>query len=82
MEFLAVVKRDCETCKLVEPVLAELRDALAVAVLRPLSPVYAQLSDQLYRQLNTVITGDISASTAMEQLQASSLRLEIGRAHV
>lgn len=58
------------------PMLAELRDALAVAVLRPLSPVYAQLSDQLYRQLNTVITGDISASTAMEQLQASSLRLE------
>ena len=26
MEFLVVLKRDCETCKLVEPVLAALRD--------------------------------------------------------
>ena len=25
MEFLVVLKRDCETCQLVEPVLAELR---------------------------------------------------------
>jgi multiple sugar transport system substrate-binding protein len=58
------------------PVLTELRDALAVAVLRPLSPVYAQLSDQLYRQLNTVISGERSPALAMEQLQASSLQLE------
>ena len=27
MELVAVVKRDCETCQLVEPVLAELRNA-------------------------------------------------------
>ena len=57
------------------PALADLQEALAAAVLRPLSPVYAQLSDLLYRDVNTVITGDRPVPTAMRQLQLSSERL-------
>jgi multiple sugar transport system substrate-binding protein len=57
------------------PALADLQQALAAAVLRPLSPVYAQLSDLLYRDVNTVITGDRPVSTAMRQLQLNSERL-------
>lgn len=57
------------------PALEDLQEALAAAVLRPLSPVYAQLSDLLYRELNTVITGDRPAPTAMRQLQSNSERL-------
>jgi multiple sugar transport system substrate-binding protein len=57
------------------PALEDLQVALAAAVLRPLNPVYAQLSDLLYRELNTVITGDRPAETAMRQLQSNSERL-------
>jgi multiple sugar transport system substrate-binding protein len=57
------------------PVLADLQQALAAAVLRPLSPVYAQLSDLLYRDVNTVITGDQPAPSAMRELQSNSERL-------
>jgi hypothetical protein len=37
--------------------------------------VYAQLSDLLYRELNTVITGDRADQTAMQQVQSNSERL-------
>jgi multiple sugar transport system substrate-binding protein len=57
------------------PALADLQEALTAAVLRPLSPVYAQLSDLLYRDVNTVITGDRPVPTAMRQLQLNSERL-------
>ena len=57
------------------PALADLQQALAAAVLRPLSPVYAQLSDLLYREVNTAITADQPAPTAMGQLQLNSERL-------
>ena len=57
------------------PVLADLQQALAAAVLRPLNPVYAQLSDLLYRDVNTVIAGDQPAPTAMGELQSNSERL-------
>jgi len=57
------------------PALADLQRALAAAVLRPLSPVYAQLSDLLYREVNTAITGDQPAPTAMRELQNNSERL-------
>ena len=57
------------------PVLAELQQALNAAVLRPLTPVYAQLSDLLYRDLNSVITGDVQPAPAMEQVQTNSERL-------
>jgi multiple sugar transport system substrate-binding protein len=57
------------------PALADLQEALTAAVLRPLSPVYAQLSDLLYRDVNTVITGDRPVSTGMRELQLNSERL-------
>lgn len=43
MEFLAVVKRDCETCKLVEPVLAELRDAHELKLYSQDDPAFPEL---------------------------------------
>jgi len=57
------------------PVLADLKVALADSVLRPLTPIYAQLSDLLYRELNNVITGGINPQPAMRQLQSNSERL-------
>ena len=57
------------------PVLAELKLALGDAVLRPLTPIYAQLSDLLYREINGVITGGVQAQPAMAQLQTNSERL-------
>ena len=57
------------------PVLAELKEALADAVLRPLTPIYAQLSDLLYRDVNAVFTGGVQPAPAMEQLQTNSERL-------
>ncbi len=57
------------------PLLAELQQALNAAVLRPLTPVYAQLSDLLYRDLNSVITGDLRPAPAMQQVQSNSERL-------
>jgi len=58
------------------PVLPELQAALAAAVLRPVTPIYAQLSDLLYREVNTVITGEVAAAPAMETLQRNSIQLE------
>jgi len=57
------------------PVLAELEQALSAAVLRPLTPIYAQLSDLLYREMNAVITGEVQPAPAMQQLQSNSERL-------
>ena len=43
MEFLAIVKRDCETCKLVEPVLAELSDAHGLTLYSQDDPSFPEL---------------------------------------
>ncbi|MEB3306770.1 MAG: ABC transporter substrate-binding protein [Cyanobacteriota bacterium] len=59
----------------INPVLSELKQALSDAVLRPLTPVYAQLSDLLYRDVNNVITGGILPEPAMAELQSNSERL-------
>ena len=61
----------------VNPVLGALKQALGDAVLRPLTPVYAQLSDLLYRDLNAVIAAEIRPAAAMEQVQTNSERLLI-----
>ena len=53
----------------------ELEVALADAVLRPLTPVYAQISDLLYRELSRVFTGRVSTQQGMEQLQEQTLQL-------
>jgi len=60
------------------PVLPELQQALAASVLRPLTPIYAQLSDLLTREFNAVITGAIGADPAMQELQRNSERLSQG----
>jgi multiple sugar transport system substrate-binding protein len=57
------------------PVLPELQRALADAVLRPLTPVYAQLSDLLYRELNSLISGDVDVASGLASLQRNSERL-------
>jgi multiple sugar transport system substrate-binding protein len=59
------------------PLLPQLRTALDAAVLRPISPGYAQLSDILQRQLSGVIAGGEPPHTAMDQAaRASRLLLE------
>ncbi len=47
------------------PLLPELRQALDQAVLRPINPGYAQLSDILQRQLSGLITGNADPAAAM-----------------
>lgn len=47
------------------PLLPQLRQALEQAVLRPLNPGYAQLSDILQRQLSALITGRGDPALAM-----------------
>jgi multiple sugar transport system substrate-binding protein len=49
-----------------------LREGLAHAELRPLTPLYAQLSDSLQRQLSALITGEQPAAEAMAQAQQQS----------
>ncbi len=54
------------------PLLPVLRQALETTALRPLTPVYAQLSDVLQRQLSALITGEGSARSAMAEAQRQS----------
>jgi multiple sugar transport system substrate-binding protein len=54
------------------PLLPVLREGLAHAELRPLTPLYAQLSDSLQRQLSALITGEQPAAEAMAQAQQQS----------
>ncbi|SBO43883.1 ABC transporter substrate-binding protein [Cyanobium sp. NIES-981] len=69
------------------PLLPVLRAALEDAVLRPINPGYAQLSDIVQRQLSGVITGDTAPGKAMARagrasrqlLEASGQRAASGR---
>jgi len=54
------------------PLLPVLRQALERTALRPLTPLYAQLSDVVQRQLSALITGADSAQTAMAEAQRQS----------
>jgi len=54
------------------PLLPALRQALEVAALRPITPVYAQLSDILQRQLSDAITGGLPPEAAMGRAGRSS----------
>jgi multiple sugar transport system substrate-binding protein len=54
------------------PLLPVLRQALERTALRPLTPVYAQLSDVVQRQLSELITGSGTAATAMAEAQRQS----------
>src|SRR5512132_3745661 len=42
MELVAVVKRDCETCKLVEPVLAQIRSHAPLALFSQDDPSFPE----------------------------------------
>ena len=55
-----------------QPLLAIQRQGLAQAVLRPPSPLYAQLSDVVQRQLNGLISGRGNPAQAMAEAQRQS----------
>ena len=57
------------------PVLPQLKEALAIAVPRPITPLYAQMSDLLQRQLSGVLTEKRDPDQAMEQLQGATITL-------
>jgi multiple sugar transport system substrate-binding protein len=54
------------------PLLPVLRQALERTALRPLTPLYAQLSDVVQRQLSALITGSGSPQGAMAEAQRQS----------
>ena len=55
-----------------QPLLPVLRRALDHAVLRPETPLYAQLSDLLQRRLSAVFTAEQAVPVAMQALQQQS----------
>ena len=57
------------------PVLPQLKEALAIAVPRPITPLYAQMSDLLQRQLSGVLTEKRDPDQAMNQLQGATITL-------
>jgi multiple sugar transport system substrate-binding protein len=52
------------------PFHAELRQAIEQARARPVSPVYPQISQAIYKNVNRAITGQTSAEDAMKQAQS------------
>ena len=54
------------------PHLPQLAAALDLAVPRPPTPLYAQISDVLQRQLSGVLTGDQSSDEGMTRAQRST----------
>ncbi len=63
--------RDPEMLEL-SPILPDLEQALSHAVPRPPTPLYAQLSDVLQRQLSSVLTDDVAIEQAMTKAQRNS----------
>ena len=63
--------RDPEMQEL-SPILPDLEQALSHAVPRPPTPLYAQLSDVLQRQLSSVLTDDVAIEQAMTKAQRNS----------
>ena len=50
----------------INPTLPELAEALDHTKSRPETPLYAQLSDVLQRNLSAVLTGEVDAKQGME----------------
>ena len=48
------------------------REALNTALLRPLTPLYAQLSDVLQRQINGLLASDLRPELALARAQRQS----------
>ncbi len=63
--------RDPEMLEL-SSILPDLEQALSHAVPRPPTPLYAQLSDVLQRQLSSVLTDDVAIEQAMTKAQRNS----------
>ena len=57
------------------PILPDLLVALNHAVVRPPTPLYAQLSDVLQRQLSGVLTNDLAIDQAMNKAQINSMTI-------
>ena len=56
----------------ISPVLPDIDRALAVATVRPESPLYAQLSDVLQRRLSAIFTGQQPVDVGMAEAQSAS----------
>ena len=54
------------------PLLQVQRKALESAVVRPLTPLYAQLSNVLQRQLNSLLTSDLQPEQVLARAQQQS----------
>lgn len=54
------------------PLLTVQREALSSALLRPLTPLYAQLSDVLQRQINGLLASDLRPELALARAQRQS----------
>ena len=52
------------------PFYAELKKGIEQAKARPVSPVYPQISQAIYKNVNRAITGQMSAEDAMKQAQS------------
>ncbi len=59
------------------PILPVLEDALNSAVPRPITPLYAQISDVLQRQLSSLLTDEVTAIEAMEYAQLNTEQILI-----
>jgi len=57
------------------PLIPELRRALDDAVLRPITPLYAQFSDILQRQLSSLLTGSAPVDRAMTRASGATAHL-------
>ena len=56
----------------ISPVLPDIDRALAMATVRPPTPLYAQLSDVLQRRLSSIFTGQQSVDDGMAEAQSAS----------
>jgi len=52
------------------PFAAEIRQAIEHARARPVSPVYPQISQAIYKNVNRALAGEQSAQDAMKNAQA------------
>jgi multiple sugar transport system substrate-binding protein len=57
------------------PLLAVQRQALRTPLARPLTPLYAQLSDVMQRQINGLLTSNLPAEVALSRAQRQSERI-------
>jgi multiple sugar transport system substrate-binding protein len=53
------------------PFSAELKQAVAQAKARPVSPVYSQISQAIYQNVNKALAGQMSPSDALKTADAS-----------